>query len=93
MLVTGSERGGGGGGIQLRDITVDDDNCTAFVSEECMLYDTLASELENIGYSGNADAHVRNFIYGLFGKSDMRLFRFGSQQWRKQSVTGHGKTI
>jgi hypothetical protein len=74
MLVTLSK----GGGVQMRDLIVDKDNCTAVVSEECTLKVKLKSELGRLGYSGNVDIHVRNFIRGLFGKSGMMLFGCGN---------------
>jgi len=38
----------------------------------------LKSELGRLGYSGNVDNHVRDFIRGLFGKSGMMLFGCGN---------------
>jgi hypothetical protein len=74
MLVTLSK----GGGVQMRDLIVDKDNCTAVVSEECTLKVKLKSELGRLGYSGNVDNHVYNFIRGLFGKNNMYLFGCGN---------------
>jgi hypothetical protein len=66
------------GAIQLRDVIVDDDNSTAVVSEECTLKDKLIDELSRLEYSGDADQHVRCFIYGLFGKGNLMLFGRGN---------------
>jgi hypothetical protein len=66
------------GAIQLRDVIVDEDNCTAVVSEDCTLKDKLIDELSRLEYSGDTDQHVRCFINGLFGKSNMYLFGRGN---------------
>jgi hypothetical protein len=62
--------------IQLRDLTVDKENCTAIVLESCTLKKKLRTELLSMGYSGDANQHVRRFIDGLFGKNNMMLFGY-----------------
>jgi hypothetical protein len=75
ILVTGSDSKLGA--IQLRDVVLEA-NGFAKVQETCTLKDTLKTELKSIGYSGDADQHVLNFILGLFGKSCMMLFGNGN---------------
>ena len=74
MLVTISEHKA----IQFRDLDVDMENGTAVVLETSMLKVKLKDELRRLGYSGNVDNHVYNFIRGLFGKNNMYLFGCGN---------------
>jgi hypothetical protein len=80
------------GVIQLRDVIVDEDNSTAVVSEECTLKDKLIDELSRLEYSGDADQHVRCFINGLFGKSNMTLFGRGNA-WKFEFDTNFPSTL
>jgi hypothetical protein len=42
------------------------------------LKEKLKEELSRLEYSGDANRHVRNFIRGLSGKSNMMLFGRGN---------------
>jgi hypothetical protein len=58
------------GAIQLRDVVLEANSVVAVVLESCTLKKKLKAELlDTIGYSGDADQHVYDFIRGLFGKS------------------------
>jgi hypothetical protein len=89
MLVTGSNSKKGA--IQLRDVILEA-NGFATVRESCSLNDKLLGELSRLEYSGDADQHVSQFIRGLFGETNMRLFGCGNA-WKFEFDTNFPSTL